>query len=949
MVALPNVGVAGITKFSGSVYVPQDQLDSHIPSLYLRGKGDDKKLDITSSLKVEAELLSFSYSITTSFIEENNLAKNGYPINIEFIIGMKEKVTPFEEKFTYSSIQLNDAEDTESQNKAIVNTLIDNKIDVEKEEVSDEDIVDKASLLDNLVENDNFEFKIEKKDNENSEKVEIKANGTLSGKSLNCDREYCSNKGNCTHTDKFKIANLCVCEEGYSGQYCQMTEENKKIIKDYAKNAIKSVKKLLTTSETKVDSNTGAVTVVNKQKEVTPSLINAVSSYVSNGIDTIDNVEEAGEFGDVVKLIVTHDSPQSKENVVAHKEKIIDMIENMFDFSVNSIAKSKKQENVQTRLLSFIEKPLRILQDTTENLTPEQIYNNKVDLVIHHEDTRNLIVDVASSFCQHFNNKYGEELNKTNEDSLEYLKKQNITEFIIDKDNKHFTMMFTPIIDLNEFDFIKYFEKRVENNLSYIDPKKCLSTHANSYQFRSKKRTSDSVLNNLIFSLYVTYKNPMFTISDTLLTHAVTNTHSLILLDIKGNIIELDKCLDDILHFLPLSPRDQEFISRFNKNPKKYELFKTDNVTSINDINKESYMPIFIAEDGSIDKEMKIQDQIEKYYPTYKFYLSEYDVRNITHYNITINFDKIFSDFGDDSVKYIKNSQLVAASRKLGNMAVMSYYDPPTTPVDKYYFLKHDNIFKRSDNWSGNWCFITLAIIFAINIISIIIAIVIGCLSPKFVNKNSEVYKTEQIRYQAEYDTAKADDLIFDPSLNIYRNSIYGYLYLAEPSEKGKNSGSNDAAYDNKNPDQGIELQNVNIEMKDNQNVNSEAGLKSRSATKKLEPPKSNSFVHFAFKRNIYANIFTLTSPFNPTWKFLTKLFFLIYSLFFVTTCMFIYSGIDFNPNDNISYGPIAQSVFLSILISNFGFTLVNLLYSSMINSSRISNIIKTDFNGNSM
>ena len=67
---------------------------------------------------------------------------------------------------------------------------------------------------------------------------------------------------------------------------------------------------------------------------------------------------------------------------------------------------------------------------------------------------------------------------------------------------------------------------------------------------------------------------------------------------------------------------------------------------------------------------------------------------------------------------------------------------------------------------------------------------------------------------------------------------------------------------------------------------------KSESFLKKLK-----SFVHFSFRRNIYANLFVLSSPFNPRYKFITKIFTLIYLIVGFSCIFYSNSGIDFNVN----------------------------------------------------
>lgn len=814
-----------------------------------------------------------------------------------------------------------------------------------------QEIVTNANLIDSFVKIENIQsVNIPKSFNTT---ITVQSDGKLSQLTEICDDEnFCSKRGKCSYSDTFKRSAICLCDKGFSGPHCEMTTENKEIVRSFTVNAISSIEKSLNSENIVIDPNTGAST--KQQKEITPSIIKAVELQIKNGVSAIDTVEDANKFQNVVKLILGNNNDLSIENVVNSSDDILKMISHMYSFSKQQIKVAKTNANRlknNNRILSFDEDIKRNLQDTNQaQLTPQDIYKRKVDLILNLENSRKLIENLASKFAQHFNNKFSKILNSTVNDSLSVLESQNITEFIENNDNIHFTMMFTPIINIDTFNFVKYFKDRVDNNLSYIDPQKCLKTFVNSFMFKNNKRTENSVLNQVVFALYVFDKSPMFTISDELMKHATSNSHSLHLFDIKGNHFELKDCMDEIFHFIPLNPYDPTFIQRFNANPKKYELSQNSNVTSINLITKNNFMPIYIAPDGTIEKDLTIQQQIDKYYPVYKFYLSVYNVKNVTLYNTTINFDKIFENLGEDSVKYIKNSQFVASSRSLDNMAIMNFYDPPKELNDRYYFLKNDNVLRRSSNWAGNWCFITLTILFCINFIFLILILIFGCLTPQFIKKNNDVYKTEMIKYETQKNTAKIDDLIFDQDLNNKRNNMYYYLYQNEEVAKVKKQNEKGAAYEEENQ-QGIELQNVKIEMADNQNVNSEAGLKSNISKQKTEiqVPKTNSLVHFIFKRNIYTNLFNLTSPFDPAWKFFTKLITLVYLLLFFCTCMFIYSGIDFNPTEVVSSWAIAQSVFISIGISNLIFTLINLFYSSMINSNRISNIIKTDFNGDSM
>jgi hypothetical protein len=978
---IPLSGNIDVTSFIGSVYVPKEQMTNSTKSLSIRKIGTKNKIDISSSLVINEESISFSYVVPQSLVQINSLDKDGFPINLEFIFGLKEKSENYT-KFTFAPFSLTSEE---VKTEALINDIKTQSLS-KNTTATTAQIVTSANLIENLVNSKNFTESNENKNYNTS--VTVNNDGTLTpAKSVDCNDEYCSFKGKCSFSDEFKTAAICTCIDGYLGVNCELTKEKSELIKNFTVSAIESIQNSLVQKETVIDPVTGATVVKETPKEIQPSVIKAVGLHIKNGVKAIDSVEDANKFNDVIETILDNKNEKSTENVVKSKDEILDMISNMFDFSNNQIQKAKQSELTSKRLgkyrqLTFEDK-MRILQTSTtpsnsKVLTPEEIYKKKVNLIITNEESNNLIDKLGSNFAEYFNSKFSSLVNSTNNDTLTFLKAQNMSEFTIEKDDVNFQVTMTPIINIDEFDFIKYFDNRIKSGLSYMDPKECLKSYMNSFIFRSDKRNPDPVMNSIVFALYIYYKNPMFTISDDLLKRAVSNTHRMVIYDIKGNSIKLENCVQEIQHYLPLAPRDNIFLERFNVNPKKYDLMKSQNLTSINDVNLD-YMPIYIAPNGTIYKGISIKENIEKNYPTYKFYLSQYDVKNVTVYNITINFNKVFVDMNKESVKFIENSKIYAASRTLGNMGVMSTYDPPTNVTDKYYFLKNENVVKVSTNWEGNWCFIALTILFALNFIFVIVFLIFGCLAPKMISKNNQVFKMEELRYDNEYILAKKDDLIFDPDMNLKRNNIYSYLYQAQPLEKSETEKKadvqkekqienekkevkekqNDKQQEDKpaygqvdnNEQQGIELQNVNVEINENKNVDSAEALKSqrKQSPRAIEVPKTNSLLHFILKRNIYSNLFNLNSPFNSTWKFFSKLFTLIYLLLFFCTCLFIYSGIDFNPNDSISYGAIAQSIFLSILISNVAFTLINIFYSSFINNSRITNIIKNNFVGDLM
>ena len=139
-------------------------------------------------MKVVEESVTFDYIIKKSFVEQRNWAQNGYPVNIEFVVGLKENNSSNPEKLTIQRFELKDGNSKVEENKALIDEIKSHKINGNKTQTT-EDIVQSANLIETLVKNDNFTVSdITKAYNTT---ISIQSDGKLStGISIVCDEVH---------------------------------------------------------------------------------------------------------------------------------------------------------------------------------------------------------------------------------------------------------------------------------------------------------------------------------------------------------------------------------------------------------------------------------------------------------------------------------------------------------------------------------------------------------------------------------------------------------------------------------------------------------------------------------------------------------------------------------------------------------------------------------------
>lgn len=610
---------------------------------------------------------------------------------------------------------------------------------------------------------------------------------------------------------------------------------------------------------------------------------------------------------------------------------------------------------------------------STSSSEAEEIYNKNKDLILSNEKAKALIFKLVKSYINYFNIIYAKDMqiNSTFAESSEYLKSLNISQFSLEQSNSDFDLLFSPILDIQSFDFNAFFSKRINNKLSYIDPQTCISKHLLSVPFLISEKTSYKIINNVVFALYISFKNPMYTIDNGLIEKSVSLSHYLAVFDINGNELALKDCPSEILHYLVLFPRNNTFIQSFNVNPSKYAVDPRSNVNSISQKYSASYMPVYIFPNGTIDKQNNLTTQLEKYYLTYKFQMTEYNVKNLTLPNHTLNMVKVFDQLDSrNQIKSINNGYILASTRNLGEFAVMAVYDPPSEPDDKYYFLNNPKIFLLSENWRSNSCFYFLAILCGINYLFIVVLFILNCYNPSPTKDDSDTPFALHLLKQ-EFETYEKDNNRFDSVfprynfykyLRFYRNSgkkpSIAITIDAEAAQKIYVETQNEGNKANKGlePSKGINMalgtdnHTVNpVDTKSNYITTQRTMLPQMEENKQINTSSNFNLFFFIFARNIYAAPWALNSPFSPKWKIMAKVFCLLYMLIFFSSLLYILNSIKVYDQAEIEYHSFAFVVIMATLASNAIFILINLLYSVNINDKTILEAIRNNLSQSSM
>lgn len=1007
----PLSGNADKTVFKLSTYVPPEMAISSNRKYYYRLK-DKTQLYNIDNVNFENNIATVDHTFSSSFIKTNQLDVGGYPLIIEFIFGLTDS-SSFE-WFSLNTISLF-SETTFLDKDSVVQQVVTTLANITSNMTTDE-LISSANLISTLGASDASFGTLNNNTLSNKTEYDTKLSFNNDGsvnilKSVECNNQYCNNQGTCSYADEYKVIPICTCFGNYSGTFCELKNENQVLLKNYTLNIMLAITTKLLTNTTSTNGTTtttgttGTSTSTANTIVVTPIILNTVSSQLEQGIKVVDNIKDITVFSNVVNIILDSKSETTVQNVVNSSSSVINMIKNLFLFSNIQVMKTKslttkassasKKTTTGSTSNNRILKALKYLQtssttgstdattasstnaaaNTNVPLTAEEIYLNNKELILNNENAKSLIFKFLKNYISYFNIQYNKDLNSNNTiaNTTDYLRSVNVSQYSIDQSNSNFDLLFGPILDSKTFDFNSFFSNRIRNKLSYIEAKDCVSNYLQSFNFISTERTPNKIINNVAFIAYINFKNPMYIIDNSLLDKSISQSHFMVLYDINGNELNIDNCPYEILHYFPLFPRNNTFVERYNVNPTRYNIDPTNNITSISQKYSTSYMPIYIFPNGTIDKTDNSTKQLEKYYLTYRFNLTEYNIKNLTIYNQPLNIAKMFDNTNQkNQVKYINNGYVVGSSRNLAEFTVMTTYDPPTQVEDKYYFLRNGKIFLDGENWKTNSCFYVLVILLGINYFFVILLMILGCCNPKVSKADNSPYDLYLLKL--EYQNFVDDNRRFDN--NFLRLNLYEYLQLADrfekktavemavdiPKKTNSEPGKNINQYNNVETNK----EYVNAIINENQvvlNIESSQAIpqteaayeKNNKTTVEKEvkkndiSPSSCNMFFFIFARNLYAAPWVIYSPFSPKWKIMAKVFCLVYLLIFFSTLLFIWSSVKLSNQVYTDYKSLVYIVFVSALVSNAIFSLLNLLYSVFINNNRIIESIKHSLSEESM
>jgi len=570
------------------------------------------------------------------------------------------------------------------------------------------------------------------------------------------------------------------------------------------------------------------------------------------------------------------------------------------------------------------------------NLSKKQINNNQRRLQTNsnsnNNKTNNFVLQVLDENLLALTNDQYQDYMKIYEkiknilnnliDSLLRVNKNSTLDFY--KFNNFYEYYVYSISDLQNFDFNKYFEQRRLNYLAYFDAIACLK------EFTKRTWIESNYDFSIIYMIFFNYNYPKYNFDNEVKRNSISLSYFIKFFDATGKEIIINDCKDAIIHYIPIYPNNQNFIKSYNLNPQKF-------YKSSRKIPSNSYMPYFISSEGEIDKNNTLETQKSLYYRDYNIHLTYYDTitKNYTSFN---NNETLYSN---------NNSYIIAFSNSTGlEIALFAEYAPVNQKLPNTYFFNYNEIFKNGKNFQYN---ISFYILFALLFLFLVIFVLLITL------KNLKKYNNYYDWYNYESRIKDADDKCFGHDRDGYISNLNKEYYTNQIEEKSNdiniknkkknydtettNLKNNIIEEDDKkieedkkiksqiemtqtksqqnmnNQESGKENQEQNVNLKvsthnlvikeikdvENKKERSESKILNSNFRKNEANKEFNNksrcynIFYFIGKRNIYANLFILSSPFDPKYKLLCKFSMFIFFQLLITSLLFILGSIDFS------------------------------------------------------
>jgi len=595
-------------------------------------------------------------------------------------------------------------------------------------------------------------------------------------------------------------------------------------------------------------------------------------------------------------------------------EETLSLSEFIISKSVNFAKENMKnnQRNLQANSSNYV---LEVIDQKLLALTQDQYQEYKQI----YEKIKNIFDFVNNAILT---------VNKRN--SIEIYKFNNFYEYYI-----------STIKDLNNYDFKKFFEQRQLKNLSYFDATACLKN------ITSRKQTVTNYDYSTIYFIFFNYYYPLFNYDPKLQSNSISLSYFIKFYDANATEIIINDCIDNIIHYIPIYPNNLNFIKSYNLYPDKwYQTART--------LPSKSYMPFFISTKGEIDTKNSLETQKNLYYRDYSINLTYYDQYLSTYTSNKNNKFQYTNRNGYSIATTNSTGQEIALfayydppTQKLTNTYFINYNE---------IFTNSKNYMSITNYILFALLFVFVLSFILLVILKNVVRKFNNYYEwnnyeDRIREKDNIAFGTNRAGYYENlnrgYDLNinenikdKDSQCEKDDDGNNNENSIARNKF--KKLKKEEDQENNEEEKDDSKRDEGrvvikdiemIGMQRVNIledeEVEnDDNNPNLHTAKLRVTTTNQLKTENKNSsnkkdnysnifyknknlkdfnniksnprkrcynIFYFICKRNIYVNLFTLSSPFDPKYKQICKFALFIFLQFLLTSVLFIFSQLNFS------------------------------------------------------
>jgi len=779
LIISPNSGIISETIFTVTVlrdYVSSISLDKFYYTYYLNEKKYTEKIVNNSSNNL------ITFKINIDFINKDEIPN---PLLMEIygeVINSsgKKEILSNQINLYISKISHNFNELVESILRSYDNT--------EKLTASDKENL--SSVLDHI---NHYNELFGIKSNEAYSSPVMNEKGLLTYEEKDCPVNFCNGNGECIFLE---TNNYCYCNNGYAGKRCQFTEKNHNLLKNYFKTLTHSL--------------------LSEKSHKKENIIVNVHNHLKSSQNLLDEIEDLNNYVILLENIITE--KKTKNSFDDEKSNLImNILNNILSMTEQNIIKSKidnYEKKTQKRLIVNFKK-IKNEKQMKNDGSNHRYLNSLNDLITKTNKFRYLSSGNFTTENQ-IDNKENNENKLDYEFFLDAYQKENfkneianikkniiiLGNQILNSNNSNSTMKLSndnfdvfafkiTLDDIIDFKTEQFFIERMLKKNSYFDISFTTEKEGNIKNCTDKDikaKLKEILSKNLISNkfniencsgnlnlIYLYNKNPSFNLEYSIVNNSLTSSHTIKLFDCKGNEIKISDLTNTqksinikIEHFLPILTKNKDFIDVFNRNP--YDFLTINNEFS------NTFTPLYISANGTIDKNPDMNYQINKYHKNFKI-------------RILNSVEKL------DARSISKSGYLIGESNSFGEFFSSIEANKPNQAEGNLFFLRYPNIFFNSENYLNNRCFQVLIILFLLNIILVSFSLIFKKLRNKDSKELKELYEKEKILVSSDENIFGQ---YFNKDLSVQQN-ISRYQFSGISFDKINLDNNADKTFVNKN------------------------------------------------------------------------------------------------------------------------------------------------------